>query len=432
MNPASVVRLLAVPLALAFVVPGCLSPIFGEKAPRFSDPLSAYGFEVPTDLSTAVPASAIDWPTFKRGDERAVLRILDHGAFNAFEEAASRFENLTGARVEHTAAKDAGSCLNEAIEDAKEPQYDILYCLDNALLMRAVDNEVLEPYTPRLAPTVEEGLVFFDADDPWPATPVDHGYIALNVDSTHGALEDTPIAGLHDARRNADLLVTEDPNFSSPGLGFFLLTVERFGETGPYTWKHYWSELFLGPDGKNLTGDEVLVTPDWSTAYEVHYSGGYGIYEEGHQGDRPIVVSYTESPAYEWYWDHVVPVAEGGGGDDHYGGDLADLPRVPLEPAGSAFHQIQTMGILRGTEDLAVAQAWIEFTLTRDFQELAAPYNAVYPVGRGVGTEGVYGDVDPAPGSFPTLEPDWDTLTEERLKRLLDEWTRLCEEHECR
>lgn len=418
-------------LAVCLLLPaltGCFS-LFTGTDPTVGGDLVDFGFQVEVDSEGgAIDAASLPWPDFRAAADggQPVLRILDHGAFAAFDSAAARFENLTGARVEHTEADDTGDALNRAIQDKDDPQFDIIYGLDNALLAKAVskDFDLLEPYTPQLAPRVaEEHLFFADTQpftDPWPATPVDHGWIAVNVDVHHGSLNETPIATLHDLRSNAGLFVTEDPNHSTPGLGFFLITVERFGETGAGSWKAYWRDLFTGPDGKNGTGDEVLVTSDWGTAYEVHFTGGYGQYTEGHIGDRPIVTSYTESPAYEAYFG------------------AEQVPEVLLDPTGSTFHQVQTMGILKGTPNRAIAQAWIEFTLTKDFQELAAPENAVYPVDDAVSTDDVYGGVDPEPGTFKEFTTDWrishvpEGEDEGRLDVLLGEWRALCEQYSCR
>ena len=219
-------------------------------------------------------------------------------------------------------------------------------------------------------------------------------------------------------RAAACLFVTQDPRLSTPGLGFMLITIATYGEvdaTNTYDWLDYWTDLFTGG---------VRITPDWTTAYATYYSGGYGIWEEGHIGDRPIVTSYTESPAYEWYWDMMADED-----DRRWQSNASLLPSVVLD-GPSAFHQIQTMGILRGTPDLAVAQAWIEFTLTDDFQEHAAKDLAVYPVVDTIDVDEVYDDVDPAPGSFQTADLDYATIGA-NLDAWLTAWTDLCEEHDC-
>jgi thiamine transport system substrate-binding protein len=385
------------------------------------DPLTLadHGFTASGRADGTLAADNLDWPDFAG----RTLDILDHGAFDfAFPDAAARFEELTGARVTHWAESDTGSALNRAIVEKGRPTFDILYGVDNALMARAIDAGIFAPYTPRLADRVPASLVFFaDATEgpadgalaeaaPWPATPVDYGFIALNVDADGPGLDDvTPIEDLFDVRGHADTFVTQDPRTSTPGLGFLLITIAVFGESGLYTWNEYWNDLFAGG---------VLVTGGWSDAYATHFSGGYGMFETGFAGDRAIVTSYTESPAAEVYFESYGPE------------ERAD---VLLTHGGSpaVFRQVQTMGILAGTPDLDVAQAWIEFTLTDDFQGLAAPASAVYPVVPIIDHNATYGALDPEPGTFATIDLGWQTIGA-HLARWLDEWTDLCEAHRCR
>ncbi len=375
-------------------------------------------FQAPDDLDS-VAARDVIWPNF----DGATLRILDHGAFAACEDMGALFEELTNATVTCTAADDTGSAINRAIQGIGDPEFDVIYGIDNLLMQRAVDAGLLREYTPQMAARVNESLLFFaddheDHEHDWPATPVDHGYIALNIDHRHAELSsaqgpNTTIENLFTVRKHADLFVTQDPRTSTPGLGFLLTTIKLFGEDDAYDWQDYWTELFEGG---------VKITADWSTAYEVHFSGGYGMYETGHIGDRPIVTSYTESPAYEAYWGAT---------------EVADV-LVNHGSAPASIHQIQTMGILDGTPNLAVAQAWLEFSLTDDFQVTAAPYTAVYPA---VDSEAAATSVADtyesnanvthyAPGTFATVSYDF-MRDGAKVESWVAQWVTLCETHNC-
>ena len=336
------------------------------------------------------------WPNL----EGTTLTILDHGAFAAFDHAAAAFSALTGATVVHVEADDAGSALNRAILESGDPSADVIYGIDNVLLLRAEEAGILQPFTPQLASRVGTEFVFFGEPDEWPATPVDHGYVGINWDPEHPALSEGSIDSLDDVLDHADQFVTQDPNTSSVGLGFLLATIDTYGNG----WQDYWSGLFDGG---------VLVTSGWTEAYEQHFSAGYGV-AYGGLGDKPIVTSYTESPAVEAFFDPSKT-------------DLA----VPLVAPLSTFHQVQTMAILKGTDNRAAAEAWIEFTLTDAFQELAAPDNAVYPVVASVDANTTYGALDPEPGTFVAAKFGYAEVGA-NLERWLDEWTQLCEEHDCR
>lgn len=381
--------LLAVLLASAAALAGCQDMAGDALDASYAE----YGY-VGADPTGRDPDA---WPDL---DGRTVT-ILDHGAFSAFDDAAAAFTALTNATVVHLEADDAGSALNRAILERGSPSADVLYGIDNVLLPRALEAGILHPYTPLLAGRVAPDHVFFDADGPWPATPVDHGFVAVNVDHSHPSLAGRNVSTLDDVRREAGLFVTQDPTTSSVGLGFLLATIATYGEDG---WQGHWEDLFEGG---------VTVTAGWTEAYEGRFSGGYGV-AYGGRGDKPIVTSYSQSPAYEAFYGRPA-------------GQLADVVVAPR----STFQQVQTMAILRGAQDLVAAQAWVEFTLTDAFQELAAPGNAVYPVVAAVDTNATYGDVDPEPGSFETARFTQAELGS-RLEGWLRAWTDLCERHGCR
>lgn len=367
-------------LLLTLTLAGCTSP--------FSAPFDCWRDVEPDGEAQALEPTPID---FDANDKTAYadlgfdgetwpdlaghsLVVLDHGAFDfAFPAAKEAFEALTGATVSHVAADDAGSALQLAIKDQQNGghSFDVLYGIDNVLMTKAQEADILESYTPLLADRIEEPYRFVPTDDDgaWLATPVDRGYVAINTDAN----SDLDISKWADLVTHADQFVTEDPRFSSPGLGFLVATVAAFGED---CYLSFWNDLFAG---------DVTITNGWSEAYENHFSGGYGQYTEGTLLDKPIVTSYTTSPAFEVY----------------YGSESVN--QVLLAPE-SVFEQIETMAILDGTQNRAAAEAWIEFTLTDAFQTLMAPNNAIYPVVENDVTaqnvDSVFGDLDPQPDEF--------------------------------
>ncbi len=347
-GPSFAVALAAIVVAAALA--GCAETSMPAKTNDAARSYASLGFDGTT------------WPDL----HGAKVIILDHGAFDyAFGPAKAAFENLTNGTVEHIAEADAGSALQRAIREKGRPSFDVIYGIDNILMSRAIAEGIFEVYEPELKGRIQSQYRFLPG---WQATPVDHGYIAVNVDPRAGLA----ITTLDDVREHADKFVTQDPRTSTPGLGFLVATVATYGEDDAYDYIDYWNDLFA---------KGVLVTAGWTEAYVQHFTGGYGRYEDGFTGERPIVTSYTTSPAYELY----------------YGSDVTN---VNVLAPNATFHQIQTMGIAAGTTNRAAAQAWIEFTLTDAFQKIAAEYNAIYPVVASVDTSPVYGGNDPAPGTF--------------------------------
>ncbi|HLF16620.1 MAG TPA: thiamine ABC transporter substrate-binding protein [Candidatus Thermoplasmatota archaeon] len=328
----------------------------------------------------------------------AKVTILGPDFTYLFDAAKPLFEQLTNGTVEFVDGGDSGDVLQKAIAQKENPSFDVVFGIDNALLGKAVAGGAFQPYTPVLAHRLDPRLVFFDASQPWPATPVDHGYIAVNIDPrANHTIED-----FYDLREHADLFVTENPRHSTPGLGFLLATIATFGEnTNLYDWKDYWNDL--------LDHGGFLVVDGWTDAYANHFSGGYGQTIEGSLLDRPIVTSYTTSPAYE---------ASGGG----------TYNSVLIAPE-STFHQIETMAIAANARELAAAQAWVEFTLTDSYQDLIAANWVVYPAVPGAESESVFLGLDPPPGSFVDTGFDYPTL-EANVERWVGEWEDLYQAHQ--
>jgi len=378
---------------------GCAAPANEAVSPPTGDAMADTTPAAETDMvDTGASYSYVDdsWPNLNG----TTLTILDHGAFAAFDDAAASFHALTGATVVHVEADDTGSALNRAAQEAGNPTFDVIYGIDNILWARANELDIFEPYTPVSKDRIAPDYLFFDHNDgAWPATPVDHGYIAINYDANHSALSEG-IADLDALAEHADLFVTQDPRTSTPGLGFLLATIASQGEDG---WQAYWQRLF---------DNGLLVTSGWTEAYENHFSAGYGA-DYGGLADKPIVTSYSESPAYEAFF-----------------GRPADQLAHVLLADQATFHQIQTMGIAKGTTNLAAAQAWIEFTLSDDFQALAAAGNAVYPVVAGVDVAATYGGHDPAPGSFVPADLSAATIGA-NLEAWVAAWVELCEANDC-
>lgn len=376
-------------LALLLLAAPLLSGCAQSTAPDTTS-YAAMGFQ-----GDPTGRDAAKWPDLSG----QTVTVLDQGAFDYLYSAAKPlFENLTHARLEHQAALDAGDTLQRAAREAGDPTFDVVYGIDNVLMWKAAQSDVFQPYKPLHAGRVNRTLLFLDPEGPWYATPADHGYIAVNVDPR----ANLTVAGLRDLAvpANARKFVTEDPRTSSPGLGFLVATVATFGEQGKsaYDYLDYWEDLFKGG---------VLVTSGWTEAYVQHFSAGYGAADGA--ADKAIVTSYTSSPAYEAYAG-TSPVAT-----------VLTAPR-------STFHQVETMGIARGTRHLAAAQAWIEFTLTDAYQELQAPQNAVYPVVANVDVSGVYAGKDPRPGTFQDAGFTYAELGA-NVERWVREWTELYEKH---
>jgi thiamine transport system substrate-binding protein len=98
------------------------------------------------------PAAPTPSPTPAAPPQPAKVRVMTHDSFDISEEVLTAFEAQYDAEVEILQAGDAGVALNQAILSADNPLADVLYGVDNTLLSRALDADILEPRPPGARP----------------------------------------------------------------------------------------------------------------------------------------------------------------------------------------------------------------------------------------------------------------------------------------
>lgn len=277
----------------------------------------------------------------------AVLTVMTHDSFAVSDAVVEAFEQQHGVEVRFLASGDTGTALNKAILAAGNPLADVFYGVDNTFLSRALESDLFEPYQ---APALADIPDAFELDPTHHALPVDYGDVCLNYDRAYFAERglDPPqtLEDLLDPRYR-DLLVVQNPATSSPGLAFLLATVGHFGDPG---YLEFWA---------GLRDNGLRVVSDWNTAYNVEFSGSAG------RGTRPLVVSYGSSPPFEVLFSP---------------DPLSEAPTAAIVSDGACFRQIEFVGILRGTRQRALAEAWIDFMLSPTFQEDMPLQMYVFPV----------------------------------------------------
>jgi thiamine transport system substrate-binding protein len=292
------------------------------------------------DVASTTTASASEGPS--------EIVLMTHDSFAVSEDVLAAFTEETRITVRVLNAGDAGAMVNQAILTKDNPLADVLFGVDNTFLSRALEADLFEPYeAPGLAGVPDE----FKLDPEHRVTPIDYGDVCLNYDKEYfGPLGPPVPTSLADLTKPeyAGLLVVENPATSSPGLAFLLATIAEFGEEGSYTWKDFW---------RDLAANDVFVASGWEEAYYNVFSGGAGA------GERPLVVSYASSPPAE-----VV-----------YASEPMDEAPTGVVTEG-AFRQIEFAGVLAGAKAPEAARQFIDFMLSREFQEDMPLNMFVFPV----------------------------------------------------
>ena len=283
--------------------------------------------------------------SFSKGP--VTLTVMTHDSFAASESVVSAFEQANNVKLAFLKSGDTGEALNKAILARDAPLADVFYGVDNTYLSRALDAGIYQPYA---SPLLEQIPGEFKLDPQNRALPVDYGDVCINYDKAYFASHNLPVpATLEDLAKPEynGLLAVENPATSSPGLAFLLATIEHFGADH---YLEYWA---------SLRENGVVVTDGWETAYYTNFSGSSG------HGPQPLVVSYASSPAAEVVYADT---------------PLTEAPTASILGPGTCFRQIEFVGILQGTKHLALAQKFVDFMLSQQFQEDMPLQMFVYPV----------------------------------------------------
>ncbi len=287
-------------------------------------------------IAVAAALAFLLLPNFGRAESSSLV-IYTYDSFTAEwgpgPQIELAFEEETGIDLRFESLGDAGQVLQKAILEKDDPKADILLGIDNNMLARARKEGVLAPYRPEGADAIPQHLLI---DEEFLLTPYDYGYFSIIYDSE--AIDDPP-ASLEDLtdKRFRDSLILMDPRTSSPGFGFLLWTIHRYGEM----FSEYW---------KRLEPSILTISEGWDA--------GYGLFTNG---EAPLVLSYTTSPPYHVEYEDSTRYRAAVFEEGHY-------------------MQIEGLGIVDGASHREAAERFVDFALSDEFQSVLPLSNWMYPV----------------------------------------------------
>ena len=249
----------------------------------------------------------------------------------------AEYETAHDIEVDLVSFPDTGSMINQLIQEQEAPRADVVMGIDNIDFANIADMELFQPYQPVGFENIDETLLF---DDQFSLTPFDYGYVGFVYDTESNLTFPEEGISLQDlaTAQYKDQIIIQQPGASSPGTQLLA-----------------WSHLALGDEAEqfwaNMNETVLTVTPDWSTAY-------YSLFLEG---EAPIVLSYLTSPAY-----HI---------------DQESTNRYQAIPITEGYlRQVEGVGIVAGTDQLELGQAFIDFTISPQVQAAIPTTQWVFPV----------------------------------------------------
>ena len=323
--------------------------------------------------------------------EPQTLVVMTHDSFAVSQDVLRQFESENDVTVQFLKAGDAGEMVSKACLSKGNPLADVLYGVDNTFFSRAINCDIFQPYRSPALADIPRSLQY-DSDNR--LLPVDYGYVNLNYDRAwfeeHGLAVPQRLEDLVKPEYKG-LLVTPNPATSSPGLAFLLTTISAFGIDDDYDYLDFW---------RDLRANDALVTDGWSEAYFSHFTVG-----SGGEGDRPLVVSYATSPPADVFYSE---------------GAKTEPDSANISPPGETFRQIEFVGILQGTQQVELAQRFVDFMLGKAFQEDIPLQMFVYPANEQAALPDLFTQYAAIPTEAVELAPG---LIEQNREQWIEAWT---------
>jgi len=266
---------------------------------------------------------------------KPVLTVYTYDSFSADwgpgPAVKKAFEAQCDCELKFVTLEDGVSLLNRVRMEGKNSKADVVLGLDNNLVQAAQKTGLFAES--------QVDTSTLKLPDGWHNTtfvPFDYGYFAFIYDKTRLKNPPKSLKELVDSPEKWRVIY-EDPRTSTPGLGLLLWMQKVYGDQAPQAWQ-------------KLAQKTVTVTKGWSEAY--------GLFLKG-EGD--LVLSYTTSPAYHIIEEKKENYAAASFAEGHY-------------------LQVEVAAQLTSSKQPALAQQFMKFMVSPDFQRTIPTGNWMYPV----------------------------------------------------
>ena len=291
-------------------------------------------------------------------------------------EIQEKFQKKTGYNVTWVDCGDGVQVLSRAILEKNNVQADIILGLDNNIAKKAYDADILTSYKPADAEKLIDKDVIAQLGDKWLLTPYDYSHFAMIYDTQSNVPCPKSLEDLTNPVYQKKIILM-DPRTSTPGLGFVAWTVAVYGDKV----LDYW---------KALKPNILTMAPGWSS--------GYGLFKKG---EAPLVISYTTSPA------------------SHVEYDNTDRYIAAIFEQGHTM-QVEGAGILKNAPNKKGAQAFMDFLISTEAQEVLPLTQWMNPVNKTVNLPESYKVAAPIPAKTLSANPDVTDKAVEEIMKILE------------
>ena len=243
------------------------------------------------------------------------------------------FEDKYEIDLQFIAVDSAATLLNKIILEGENTKADLVLGLDMNLFNAAENSELfvshnLKNINDKLTlPLNWESDIF---------VPYNYGYFAFVYNNK--TLKNPPLS-MEDLINKTDArIVIQDPRTSTPGLGLLTWMKALYGDSA----QNKWSQL-----NKKI----ISVTKGWTDAYYNFFMAG----------EADIVLSYSTSPAAHIMFE------------ENY-----DISASTFKEGN--YISVEFAGILNSSKNKQMANKFLDFMISDDFQKVIPGTNIMYPV----------------------------------------------------
>jgi thiamine transport system substrate-binding protein len=267
----------------------------------------------------------------KQNNKILTVYLPDSNSWMVKSGLSEKFEKENNCKLRLVYFEAAANIVARMELEKNNPKADVLMGLSRTTFIKAKSMDILQSYTPKNA----DKIVGVNEISPsFYATGYDHGGLAIiynkkKIGRTLHSFDD-----LLSLKRQ---LVFSDPRTSTTGQDFLLWTIATYGSD----WSKFWNKLKPAI---------LTVTKGWSSAYA-----------KLQQGEADVMISYAADNAYNIY---------------KYKKSKFEI----LVPATGGFSQIEGAAIVKKKNINSLAEKFIDFLLSDDFQSKVFTNNWMLPV----------------------------------------------------
>ena len=277
-----------------------------------------------------------------------------------------KFEDKYNIDLELIAVDSAATLLNKVILEGSNTKADIVLGLDMNLFDSADKSGLFINHS---LDNLENNIMLPIKWNSKIFVPYNYGYFAFVYNNTKLL---NPPKSMDELINSTDArIVIQDPRTSTPGLGLLI-----------------WMKALYGNDAKNkwvkLNKKVISVTKGWTDAYYNFFMAG----------EADLVLSYSTSPAAHIMFE------------ENY-----EISAAIFEEGN--YVSIEFAGILKSSNNQRMANNFLRFMISDDFQSVLPSTNIMYPISNNL----------MLPEAFNKIEvPDMLQIDPEEINKNKDEW----------